>query len=454
MSMTEEERVRQIMENHVRGDQTGAKLVWNPETKMIETIDPADSKDPKQLDQKLIIEPSDMIHFTESNPAPVIILSAENVAGHTGAGCFPHAFRCLDEGDAYSDIHTEQAGTAVQGSVCLTASDTNTPVDECGRPHDRVRVILNRDSLSNPAAPDRSNPNGNERPRGYVYQREGWIEAAVQFAPIKDDLYSRTRGILETSVLADRCVAVLGLGSGGAQIAWELGKLGLRQILVDGDRLEIHNVVRHIGGLSDVGRYKTKIMKERILDINPYASLETWEVMMDASTQDLLWEIVEKSDLVIGAVDDHDARMRINRACVELKTPLILAGVFRRAYGGQVLYVRPGETPCYQCFTQALPDTVRDREISSSRDAEGLAYTDRPVAIEPGLSIDIAPISHMVEKLTVQNLLQGRPTSLRSLDEDLTASWFLWLNRREEDTSYEQLKPLQCGVNGMSILRW
>ncbi len=77
MSMTEEERVRQIMENHVRGDQTGAKLVWNPETKMIEAIDPTASKDPKQLDQKLIIEPSDMIHFTESNPAPIIILSAE-----------------------------------------------------------------------------------------------------------------------------------------------------------------------------------------------------------------------------------------------------------------------------------------------------------------------------------------------------------------------------------------
>jgi hypothetical protein len=101
-----------------------------------------------------------------------------------------------------------------------------------------------------------------------------------------------------------------------------------------------------------------------------------------------------------------------------------------------------------------LPEQAMDQEISSRRAAEGLAYTDRPVAIEPGLSTDIAPISLMVVKLVIQELLKDSETTLRSLDEDLVAPWFIWLNRREQNTQYESLEPLEYNVDGMHVLRW
>jgi len=40
------------------------------------------------------------------------------------------------------------------------------------------------------------------------------------------------------------------------------------------------------------------------------------------------------------------------------------------------------------------------------------------------------------------------------LDEDLSAPWYIWLNRREKDTDYERLEPLECNVDGMHVLRW
>jgi len=101
-----------------------------------------------------------------------------------------------------------------------------------------------------------------------------------------------------------------------------------------------------------------------------------------------------------------------------------------------------------------LPKQARDVEISNRQQAEGLSYTDRPVPIEPGLSIDIAPISTMVVKLVIMELLRGTQTTLRSLEDDLTASWFIWLNRREAETQYENLEPLGFNVGGMHILRW
>ena len=157
---------------------------------------------------------------------------------------------------------------------------------------------------------------------------------------------------------------------------------------------------------------------------------------------------------MICATDNQPSRLILNRLSVEEKTPCIFAGAFRRAYGGQILFVKPNVTPCYQCFLMQLPEQAADQEISGHQQAQALAYTDRPVPIEPGLSTDIAPIGLLVVKLVIQELLKGTETTLRSLDEDLVAPWYLWLNRREQHTQYESLTPLEYNVDGMHVLRW
>jgi hypothetical protein len=101
-----------------------------------------------------------------------------------------------------------------------------------------------------------------------------------------------------------------------------------------------------------------------------------------------------------------------------------------------------------------LPDRARDQEISNPEQATGIAYSDRPVAIEPGLSTDIAPVSIMTVKLIIQEFVKGTETTLRSLDEDLVAPWYLWLNRREPGTQYQKLGPLEFNVDGIRVLRW
>jgi len=100
------------------------------------------------------------------------------------------------------------------------------------------------------------------------------------------------------------------------------------------------------------------------------------------------------------------------------------------------------------------PVSVSVSEPESEPESEPVAYSDRPVPIEPGLSIDIDPICHMTAKLALQELMRGIPTTLRSLDQDLEADWFLYLNRREKDTQYEHMDPLGFGMDGMRILRW
>ena len=109
----------------------------------------------------------------------------------------------------------------------------------------------------------------------------------------------------------------------------------------------------------------------------------------------------------------------------------VYGGAYRRAYGGQILRVRPRQSPCHQCFVAMMPDAASDLEVSSTSDADDIAYSDRPVAVEPGLSLDVLPIANMLTKLALLELLADKPTSLSILNRDYAAPWYRWLNRPE-----------------------
>jgi hypothetical protein len=89
----------------------------------------------------------------------------------------------------------------------------------------------------------------------------------VVFADIEPQLDLRRAGILETTILKDRIVLCIGLGTGGAHVAVELAKSGVGHfMLVDRDRLSVGNVVRHPGGISQVGRAKVNVTRDLILE--------------------------------------------------------------------------------------------------------------------------------------------------------------------------------------------
>ena len=358
-------------------------------------------------------------------------------------------FKCWDDGDVYNGL--QQSHKSVPGSLHVVNHEVAVDVRAVGKPADRVRVVVYRKRPSTDGVTD-CFP---YEVRGYVRRGGRWRERPVQVVPVKQELFSRVGGLLETDVLAGKTVFQTGAGSGGAPILVELAKCGIGRFLIaDHDRLEIGNGARHLAGLSHVGRYKTKFMAEAIREKNPYAEVRTWERKIGWKDEEFVRECVRTSDVAIGAADDQESRRVLNKVCVEEDKPLIIAGAFRRAYGGQVLRIHPGISPCYECVLHSWPEKACDQEVSNQAQAQRLAYADRPVAIEPGLSADIAPISLMVVKLALQELLEDQDTSLRSLDEDLVAPWFLWLNRREAETEYEQLKPLEFGIDDMRVLRW
>ena len=103
--------------------------------------------------------------------------------------------------------------------------------------------------------------------------------------------FSRTELLLGKEAiekLAASRVAVFGVGGVGGYVAEALARSGVGTIdLIDSDQVSLTNLNRQIIALhSTVGRYKTEVMRERILDINPDAAVHTHNCFFLPETKD------------------------------------------------------------------------------------------------------------------------------------------------------------------------
>jgi molybdopterin/thiamine biosynthesis adenylyltransferase len=336
--------------------------------------------------------------------------------------------------------------------------DGVAPVVSVARGREGVRADVEPDAplvLFVPATSGADRPTRVVAFAGHGEQRR---EIGVTVEPLHADVFDRLRGLFESDLLRQKCVLLVGCGSGGSFVLRELVRSGVgRFVLVDHDRLEVANVCRHELGLRDLGRLKVKALRDYVLERNPQAMVDTESFHVDGGTLERLLSIIRTSapDIIICGTDNRESRLLVNRAALLTDTVALYGGVRRRAYAGQVLRVIPRVTPCYQCFIHGLPDVALDREISSDSDARRVAYSDRPVVPEPGLSTDIAPVALMIAKLTLTELTHGHASTVfESLREDLVAPWFFWLNRRESGTPFAEWPPLHDRMAGPGVLRW
>jgi len=277
--------------------------------------------------------------------------------------------------------------------------------------------------------------NGSLVPRAYLCVADRHVACDLHFIPARSDLYSRSRGLLEVDLLERRRVVVVGLGSFGSQIAVELGKAGVGHFdLLDFDRLELANLARHTGRIQELGRYKTRVVRDALLSKNPYCEVRTFEVNVNERLE-LLRDCSAAADLLICVTDDNASRFNVNQIALETNRTALFGRAITRAAGGDVLRVRPRQGPCLSClFGQGLLQTPI--EVSTLRQARRdlPAYTtpDQVQAtVQVGLASDIAPLANLVVKLALVALSDGAASGIQSVGEDLVADFYLWANRRD-----------------------
>ena len=284
------------------------------------------------------------------------------------------------------------------------------------------------------------------------------VPHAVAFVPARAELYSRNKGLLEKDALAGKRALVVGLGSFGSQICVELAKAGVGSFaLCDFDRVELHNLSRHIGTTDDLGRLKTDVVHDAILGKNPYASVDRFPVDINADL-DFLAREVEKADVVICATDNNRSRFNLAQVLTEHPKTCIYGRAVTRAEGGDVFISRPGG-PCYNCLVGNGWFDSSAEEISTvqagrraGRIAAYVSDADADAVVQVGLSADIAPICNLMVKLALVELSRGTDAGISVLEPELAFDYYMWANRRER--RYANWSPLPEAGNRPTILRW
>ena len=293
----------------------------------------------------------------------------------------------------------------------------------------------------------------------YYIHTDGTKQVAdVNYIPKIDDLYSRSKGLLEINILADKIVAIFGLGSFGSQIAIELAKAGVGHFsLFDHDRIELHNLARNTATVKDLGRLKTDVIEEAIKGKNPYAEVKKFPIDINDHLE-ILKEEISKAHIVICATDNNKSRFNISPILVEEQKIGIFGRAVTRAEGGDVFIQRPGG-PCYCCligdqwFIQAQEEITNAN--SARRNGQIAAYVseeDAEAVVQVGLSTDIEPICNMMVKLALMELSRGTQSGISCLEDELVWNYYMWANRRER--RHKNWAPMPGTVNKPTILRW
>lgn len=140
------------------------------------------------------------------------------------------------------------------------------------------------------------------------------------------DQHERTRILLGDKAierLKQSSVVIFGLGGVGGQLTEALARAGIgRFLLVDFDKVTISNINRQIIATHNtLGMHKTKVMKERILSINPNAVIELRELFI---TKENIDEISFSGyDYVADAVDNVPAKIAIISKAKKEGVPII-----------------------------------------------------------------------------------------------------------------------------------
>ena len=138
--------------------------------------------------------------------------------------------------------------------------------------------------------------------------------------------FSRTELLLGKEAmekLKNAKVAVFGIGGVGGYVCEALVRIGVGAFdLIDDDKVCLTNLNRQIiATRKTVGKYKTDVMKDRILEINPDARVEVHKCFFLPENADEF--PFEEYDYIVDAVDTVTAKISLVMKAQEMNVPII-----------------------------------------------------------------------------------------------------------------------------------
>jgi adenylyltransferase/sulfurtransferase len=219
-----------------------------------------------------------------------------------------------------------------------------------------------------------------------------------------DDRYHRQSLITwwDQARVARSRILVIGAGALGNEILKLLSLIGVGATLVyDPDRIERSNLSRSVlFREADEGHPKAEVAVRRMAELNPDARghARCDNAIATAGLGVFLW-----ADVVIGAVDNREARVFINSACARTRRTWIDGAI--EGLSGIVRAFTPSTGACYECTMNAT-----DRKLLAERRSCAMLARDAVLRGHVPTSAVAASVIGAMEVQEAIKLVHGQPT--------------------------------------------
>ncbi len=230
------------------------------------------------------------------------------------------------------------------------------------------------------------------------------IAAAELADAAHDDRYHRQSLIdwWDQARVARTRILVVGAGALGNEILKSLALIGSGFTLVyDPDRIERSNLSRSVlFRQADEADGKAAVAVRQMREINPgvHAHAIAGNVLDQAGLGVFHW-----ADVVIGAVDNREARVFINGACARTGKTWVDGAI--EGLAGVVRVFAPGQGACYECTMNST-----DRKLLATRRSCALLARDAVARGHVPTSAIAASVIGAMEVQEAIKLVHGQPT--------------------------------------------
>lgn len=267
-------------------------------------------------------------------------------------------------------------------------------------------------------------PNKRTASGGYIFGKDSEKQEEFKNASVycfrvhgvrPEQVQLRNKGVINECV-RDKTVALIGLGALGAKVAELLAQAGIGSFLLcDMDRLTTGNIARHVGGISDFGAKKTRVVKTRLHNINPHIKKI---IIFDSSinsNMELLEKFIVPADIVISTTADENVESAINQIAVINRKTVVYGRAMRRGSMGRIFLVRPGEDACKKCIGIHAEEARKGEEAPegwiavSEREQDILLHEcGRPVI--PASAVDLSFVASLIARMSL-DVLEGKTST-------------------------------------------
>jgi molybdopterin/thiamine biosynthesis adenylyltransferase len=216
--------------------------------------------------------------------------------------------------------------------------------------------------------------------------------------------------------LGGSTVSLVGLGSVGAGLAFELARAGLAELRgMDSDTVEAGTTVRWLLGQSAAGRLKVGAVARRMAQDYPYTEFKPVIHRLGQSAHttnarartelEVLDAFLEGADLLIDATAEIGVQQALAEHATEQGIPQLYVSTTEGARGGLVARVVPGITGCWMCLQLHLDEgtiPVPAREETATVQPRGCS-----TLTFVGAGFDISPVIAQGARVAASMLTEG-----------------------------------------------